>query len=81
MRNRKEEQLRAAGWFMKRAQEAIEAAEQAPSEDAAAALYKEAETWLYMAGKSLNPATPPPAPLPPPAPRVGRERRSFGPED
>jgi len=81
MRTRKDEQLRAAGWFMQRAQEAIEAAEEAPTEDAAAALYKEAETWLYMAGKSLNPQTPRPAPLAAPALRVGRERRSFQAED
>ncbi|WP_334161944.1 hypothetical protein [Phenylobacterium sp.] len=81
MRSRKDEQIRAAGWFMQRAQEAIEAAEDAPSDDAAAAHYKEAETWLYMAGRSLNPATPRPPPLAPPAVRVGRERRSFASED
>jgi hypothetical protein len=81
MRSTKADQLRAAGFFMKRAQEAMEAAEGAGSEEAGLALYKEAETWLYMAGKSLNPETPMPKPLPPPPVRVGRERRSFGYDD
>ncbi|WP_374470887.1 hypothetical protein [Phenylobacterium sp.] len=81
MARKKDEQLRAAAYFMERAQAAIDAAEQAPSEDAGQAFYKEAETWLYMAGKSLNPATPPPKPMNLPPMRAPRERRSFGSDD
>ncbi|WP_041373705.1 hypothetical protein [Phenylobacterium zucineum] len=77
--NDRDEQMKAASFFLGRAQEAMAAADDAPSEDASAAYYKEAETWLYMAGQCLNPAraAPPPLRLPPPPPRVGRERRSF----
>lgn len=78
MSARKTEQIEAAGWFMQRAREAIDAAEDAGSEDASLAFYKEAETWLYMAAKSLNPDTArKPPPLSPPDLRVKRERRSF----
>lgn len=52
---RRAEHVEAASFFMTRAQEAISAAENARSEDACAAFYKEAETWLYMAGRCLNP--------------------------
>lgn len=71
--------MQAASFFMERANEAIEAADSASSEDACAAFFKEAETWLYMANQCLNPESgaTPPATLPP-APRVARERRSFG---
>ncbi|HEY8617221.1 hypothetical protein [Phenylobacterium sp.] len=81
MGSKKDEQLKAAAFFMQRAQEAMDAAENAPSEHAGQALYKEAETWLYMAGKSLNPATERPKPMSPPPARIARERRSFGSED
>ena len=81
MPSKKDQQVRAAAFFMERAQQAMDAAEQAGSEEAGQALYKEAETWLYMAGKSLNPDTPPPKPMAPPPARIARERRSFGSED
>lgn len=71
--------VEAAGFFMKRAQDAIAAAERARSEDASAAYYKEAETWLYIASQCLNPSREAPRPetlsLSPRRP-VG-ERRSF----
>lgn len=74
----KDDQVSAATFFLKRAQEAIAAADDARSLDAGAALYKEAETWLYMASQCLGRKnTPPPMPLEPPRPRVARERRSF----
>lgn len=82
MTSRKTEQIEAAGWFMQRAKAAMDAAEEAGSEDASLAFYKEAETWLYMAAKSLNPnTTARPSPLPAPEARVKRERRSFSGED
>ena len=81
MSERKEDQLRAAAFFMQRAREAIEAAEHAASEDAGAAYYQEAETWIYMAARSLNQSTPRPAPMAPPPVRAPRERRSFSPEE
>jgi hypothetical protein len=77
MARRTEEQLRAAAFFMQRAQEAMDAAEEAPSEDAVQAFYKEAEAWLYMAGRSLNPDTPGPPPMRPPPAGAPREPRSF----
>jgi hypothetical protein len=81
MANRREDELKAAAFFMQRAREAMEAAERAASDDAGAAYYQEAETWIYMAARSLNPATPRPAPRAPPPARVARERRSFGSEE
>lgn len=73
------EDVEAASFFMTRAQEAINAAESARSEDASAAYYKEAETWLYMAGKCLNPEAqaPPPETFSLAPRRVHGERRSF----
>jgi len=74
--------MQAASFFLARAQEAMAAAERASTEEAGAAFSKEAETWLYMASRCLNPqAAPRPESLAPPPPRVGRERRSFGAED
>ena len=82
MTTRKTDQIQAAGWFMQQAKAAMEAAEQAASEDASLAFYKEAETWLYMAAKSLNPnSAARPAPLSAPELRVRGERRSFSHED
>lgn len=73
-----DEQAGAAAFFLKQAQAAIEAADTARSEDAISALYKEAETWLYMASKCLGQVnTPPPARLGRPARRVVGEPRSF----
>lgn len=71
--------VEAAGFFMQRAQEAIAAAETARSEDATAAYYKEAETWLYIAGQCLNPSreTPRPETLSLGPRRPLTERRSF----
>jgi hypothetical protein len=75
----KDEDVSAANFFLRRAQEAMEGADVARNPDAAAARLKEAETWLYMASRCLGrPDTPLPAALAPPAPRVGREPRSFG---
>ncbi len=72
------EHVEAASFFMTRAQEAIAAAERARSEDSCAAFYKEAETWLYMARRCLDPQRKGPRPetfsL---APRPLGERRSF----
>ncbi|MCR5874087.1 hypothetical protein LRS10_07865 [Phenylobacterium sp. J426] len=64
---------------MSRAQEAIDAAEAARNEEASAAFYKEAETWLYMASRCLNPEgeTARPMTLDVAPPRVRGERRSF----
>ena len=74
----RDEQIRAATFFMKRASEAIGQADRARTEDASAAFYKEAETWLYMAGQCLNPErAAKPASLGPAPRRVGREPRSF----
>ncbi|MCR5878729.1 hypothetical protein [Phenylobacterium sp. J367] len=81
MSGSKEQQVRAAAFFMQRAQEAIDQAERAGSEAVGEAFYKEAETWLYMAAKSLKPETAKPPPMRPPVARVGPERRSFGSED
>ena len=73
----KDETVEAARYFIARAQEAIEAAEAARTDEAHAAYYKEAETWLYMANKCLRPdAEAPPSAAPPPR-RVAPERRSF----
>lgn len=74
--------MKAATFFLERAGEAIEAADDARSEDSSAAFFKEAETWLYMAGQCLNPdgGMARPDSLAP-APRVARERRSFGGEE
>jgi hypothetical protein len=78
----KGERMRAAGFFMTRAQEAMDAAERARSHDAAEALYKEAETWIYMASHCLKPdAARPPQPLSAPPPRAAPERRSFAREE
>lgn len=76
------QKARAASYFMARAEEAIAAADSARSDEAMAALYREAEAWLYMAGKCLNPeaARPPPADVQL-APRAQRERRSFSRDD
>lgn len=73
----------AASHFLKRAQAAVEAADAARTEDAAAAFCKEAETWLYMARHCLaaDPGTPAPDALPKPSPRAAGERRSFRAED
>ncbi len=75
------EKVKAASFFMARAQEAMSAADAARTDEASAAFVKEAETWLYMASQCLSPeaATPPEAMLP--LRRVERERRSFGAED
>lgn len=74
--------MKAASFFMQRANEAIEAADAARSEEASGAFYKEAETWLYMASQCLSPdgGFQKPETLRP-APRVSRERRSFGRDD
>ncbi|MGA0606145.1 hypothetical protein ACO2Q0_09105 [Phenylobacterium sp. VNQ135] len=71
--------VEAASFFMTRAQDAISAAEGARSEDACAAFYKEAETWLYMAGRCLNPEAQSPRPetFSLGTARVRGERRSF----
>jgi hypothetical protein len=78
-----DEKAGAAVYFLKRAQAAVEAADTARTEDAAAAFYKEAETWLYMARQCLNPdgGLPAPGALPAPSRRAAGERRSFRPED
>lgn len=74
--------MQAASFFMERANEAIEAADNARSDDASTAFFKEAETWLYMASQCLNPEGAFARPeILPPTPRVARERRSFGRED
>jgi hypothetical protein len=74
--------MQAASFFMERANAAIEAADRAGSEDAAAAFFKEAETWLYMASHCLNPESTFSRPEPmAPMPKVARERRSFGGDD
>jgi hypothetical protein len=79
---RDKDKARAASYFMARAEEAVAAADDARSEDAMAALYKEAETWLYMASQCLNPdATRPPSPGLGLVRRVGGERRSFTRDD
>jgi hypothetical protein len=68
----------AASYFLRRAQAAVDAADHARSEDAQAAFYKEAETWLYMANHCLNPhRAARPQSLAPPLDRAPRERRSF----
>jgi hypothetical protein len=68
----------AASYFVRRAQAAVEAADHARSEDAQAAFYKEAETWLYMANHCLDPdRAERPQGLPPPLRRAAGERRSF----
>lgn len=76
----REEQLRAAAFFMKRANEAMGHADHARSDEASAAFYKEAETWLYMASQCLNPAAAAKPPSLPSFSKVGRERRSFSDE-
>lgn len=78
----RQDKMKAASYFMDRANAAIDAAENARSEEACAALYKEAETWLFMAGQCLNPESgfARPETLRP-APRVAGERRSFGKDD
>lgn len=75
-------QMEAAGFFMTRAQEAMDAAEKARTSEAAEALYKEAETWMYMASRCLNPdGARRPQPLSAPIRRAPSERRSFGRDD
>jgi hypothetical protein len=76
---RRADHVEAAGFFMSRAQEAIDAAEAARNEEACAAFYKEAETWLYMASRCLNPEgeAPRPVTLATAPARVRGERRSF----
>jgi hypothetical protein len=78
-----DDKVEAASCFLARAHEAIEAADAARSEAAAEALYKEAETWLFMASRCLNPAAAArrPQTLPERARRAPEERRSFQPED
>jgi hypothetical protein len=79
---RDKDKARAASYFMARAEEAVAAADEARSEDAMAALYKEAETWLYMASQCLNPdAIAPPSRGLNLTHRVGGERRSFSRDD
>jgi hypothetical protein len=79
---RDKDKAQAASYFMARAEEAVAAADEARSEDAMAALYREAETWLYMASKCLNPDAKRPPPLGfDSAPRVRREPRSFSRDD
>lgn len=74
----REQRVSAACFFVTRAREAIALADAARSEDAGAAHVREAETWLNMAARSLAPpGAPKPRALPPPPPRIGRERRSF----
>lgn len=73
----KDDTVEAARYFITRAQEAIEAAEAARTDEAHAAFYREAETWLYMANKCLRPDAAAPPPAPPPPRRVAPERRSF----
>jgi hypothetical protein len=76
------DKAKAAGFFMARADEAIHAAERARSEDQAAALYKEAETWLYIASRCLNPQVARrPDTLTSPPRRAAAEPRSFGAEE
>lgn len=68
----------AASYFLRRAQGALEQADHARSDEAQAAFYKEAETWLYMANHCLNPqGAERPQSLSPPLRRAPRERRSF----
>ena len=74
----KREMAGAASFFLARAQTAVEAADHARTEDAQAALLKEAETWLYMAHSCLRPGQAErPQTLRPPAQRAIGERRSF----
>ena len=73
----REETVEAARFFIARAQEAIESAEAARTDEAHAAFYKEAETWLYMANKCLRPDAAAPPSSPPPPRRVAGEQRSF----
>jgi hypothetical protein len=74
----KEDDVSAATFFLRRAQEAMEGADAARSPDAAAAHFKAAETWLYLASKCLGREdTPLPSALARPAPRIGGEPRSF----
>jgi hypothetical protein len=79
---REQRKAQAASYFIARAEEAVRSADTARSEDAMAALYKEAETWLYMAGQCLNPdrqgSAPPVLRAPSGAPR---EPRSFSRDD
>jgi hypothetical protein len=78
----RQDKVKAASYFMQRANDAIEAAEAARSDEASAAFYKEAETWLYMAGQCLNPESGIARPdTLQPAPRIAGERRSFGRDD
>jgi hypothetical protein len=73
-----DESASAATFFLRQAQAAIEAADTARTEDAIGALYKEAETWLYMASKCLGrDNTPLPNRLGAPHQRVTGEPRSF----
>ena len=74
----KDDTVEAARYFITRAQEAIEAAEAARTDEAHAAFYREAETWLYMANRCLRPDIEAPPRAPPPPRRVAPERRSFG---
>lgn len=81
-RDHKQERAKAAGFFVARASEAMEAAETARSEEQAAALFKEAETWLYMASHCLSPSKAQrPETLGAPFRRAAGERRSFGREE
>jgi hypothetical protein len=73
----KDTRVSMANLFLGRAQEAIDAADTARSDEACAALFKEAETWLFIASACLGGDTPRPEALARPAPRVGREPRSF----
>ena len=79
---RDQDKAKAASYFMARAEEAVRAADDARSEEAMAALYKEAETWLYMASQCLNPDPTRTAPRSFRASsRVAGERRSFSREE
>ena len=74
----RQDKVKAASYFIERANAAIEAADAARSDEASAAFYMEAETWLYMAGQCLNldgELARPQARRP--TPRVAGERRSF----
>jgi hypothetical protein len=78
----RQDKVEAASFFLARAHEAIEAAEAARSQASAEALYKEAETWLYMASRCLNPKVAQrPSRLETPAHRPLEERRSFQGDD
>ena len=81
-RDGRKKKAQAASYFMARAEEAVTAADYARTEEAMAALYREAETWLYMASQCLHPdgARPPPQVFTLPH-RVRGERRSFSRDD